>query len=124
MRTLNRLSHLKAARLKIPGTYEDGGGLRLVVVRTPTQFGGHRHWFECPACSRRCRLIYGGSHFRCRQCYGARYSSQYESLPLRILRRRWRIRRKLERLAGKPWSGSSEPTQGGRGLWANAAAVP
>lgn len=27
----NRLRHLKAARLKIPGIYEDGGGLRLLV---------------------------------------------------------------------------------------------
>lgn len=31
MRSLNRLSHLKAARLKIAGRHEDGGGLRLVV---------------------------------------------------------------------------------------------
>ena len=75
----------------------------IPIVRTATRFGGQRHWFECPACSRRCRLIYGGSHFRCRHCYGARYGSQYESLVLRISRRRWRIRQKLERLAGKKW---------------------
>jgi integrase len=31
MHTLNRLSYLKAARLKLPGIYEDGGGLRLMV---------------------------------------------------------------------------------------------
>jgi hypothetical protein len=75
----------------------------IPIVRTATRFGGQRHWFECPACSRRCRLIYGGSHFRCRHCHGARYSSQYESQPNRIALRRWGIRRKLERLAGKPW---------------------
>ena len=75
----------------------------ISIVRTPTQFGGERHWFECPGCSGRCRLIYGGSHFRCRQCHGARHQSQYESQPSRISRRRWQIRRKLERLGGRPW---------------------
>ena len=75
----------------------------IPIVRTATRFGGQRHWFECPACSRRCRLIYGGSHFRCRHCHGARYASQYEGLALRISRRRWRIRQKLEQLAGKKW---------------------
>ena len=75
------------------------------IVKTPTQFDGERHWFECPACGKRCRLIYiyGASRFRCRQCHGARHQSQYESQPSRISRRRWRIRRKLERLGGKHW---------------------
>ena len=94
-------------RLRYTHTRHEGAPQRIdeviPIVRTPTPFGGQRHWFACPACSRRCRLIYGGSHFRCRHCHGARYTSQYESLPLRISRRRWRIQRKLERLAGKPW---------------------
>ena len=94
-------------RLRYTHTGHDGAPHRIdeviPIVTTPTPFGGQRHWFACPGCSRRCRLIYGGSHFRCRHCHNARYSSQYESLPLRISRRRWRIRRKLERLAGKPW---------------------
>ena len=94
-------------RLRYTHKGHDGAPHRIdeviPIVRTPTQFGGQRHWFACPGCSRRCRLIYGGSHFRCRHCHDARYRSQYESLPLRISRRRWRIRRKLERLAGKPW---------------------
>lgn len=75
----------------------------IPVVRTAAQFGGQRDWFQCPACRRRCRLLYGGAHFRCRQCHRARYRSQYESVPLRISRRRWRIRRRLERYGGKPW---------------------
>ena len=82
-------------RLRYTHTGHDGAPHRIdeviPIVTTPTPFGGQRHWFACPGCSRRCRLIYGGSHFRCRHCHGARYSSQYESLPLRISRRRWRI---------------------------------
>ncbi|MBU1211691.1 MAG: tyrosine-type recombinase/integrase, partial [Alphaproteobacteria bacterium] len=30
-RALNKLSHTKVAKLKVPGIYEDGGGLRLIV---------------------------------------------------------------------------------------------
>ena len=75
----------------------------IPIVMTPTRFGGQRHWFQCPTCGRRCRLIYGGSHFRCRTCYRLRYASQYESEPLRISRQRWQMRRRLERLAGEAW---------------------
>jgi hypothetical protein len=34
---LKRLNHLKVVKLKQPGIYEDGGGLRL-VVGLPTSF--------------------------------------------------------------------------------------
>ncbi|HVY43358.1 MAG TPA: tyrosine-type recombinase/integrase [Hyphomicrobiaceae bacterium] len=33
-RSLYRLTHMRAVKLKLPGIYEDGGGLRLVVSRT------------------------------------------------------------------------------------------
>ena len=33
-RALHKLSHVKVAKLKQPGVYEDGGGLRLVVGET------------------------------------------------------------------------------------------
>lgn len=95
-------------RLKYDHTLPGGAAQRIneviCIVTTPSHFGGQRHWFECPSCANRCRVIYGGSHFRCRQCHGARYLSQYESEPIRISRRRWRIRRKLEELVGKPWA--------------------
>ncbi len=45
---------------------------------TETRFGGRRAWFSCSCCGRRCRVLYGGSRFRCRHCHGLRYSSQYE----------------------------------------------
>ena len=73
------------------------GGLRLIYRNTPyggvpedvndlipiitmrMHFGGVRHWFSCPSCGRRCRILYGGARFRCRLCRGARYESQYQS---------------------------------------------
>jgi hypothetical protein len=66
-------------------------------------FGGRRHWFACLSCGRRCRILYGASHFRCRICRGAKYESQFESEPLRISSRRWRIRRLIEERAGHAW---------------------
>lgn len=51
---------------------------RIPFVTTPTRFGGQRVWFCCPGCQRRCRVIYGGTRFRCRKCHELRYNSQYE----------------------------------------------
>ncbi len=47
-------------------------------VWTQTRFGGQRRWFQCMSCGRRCRILYGGSHYRCRRCHGLKYESQYE----------------------------------------------
>jgi hypothetical protein len=65
---------------------------RLPVVTTATAFGGRRHWFSCPACGRRCRILYGADRFRCRRCLGARYASQYQDEAMTIAGRRWRLR--------------------------------
>jgi hypothetical protein len=64
---------------------------------------GRRQWFACSSCQRRCRIIYGGSHFRCRHCRGAKYESQYEAEPIRISNRRWRIRKLIEERSGQEW---------------------
>jgi hypothetical protein len=73
------------------------------LVATELHFGGVRQWFLCPSCARRCRLLYGGTYFRCRLCVGAYYESQYETAPYRALRRRWRIRSRLEARSGDEW---------------------
>ena len=75
----------------------------IPIVTTRMHYGGCRHWFACPSCGRRCRQLYGGSHFRCRLCRGAKYDSQYESEPLRISAIRWRIRGRLEERGGQGW---------------------
>ena len=75
----------------------------IPIVMTATAFGGSRHWFSCPSCGRRCRLIYGGLRFRCRLCWHALYESQYESEPMRISAMRWRIRQKVEERGGQEW---------------------
>lgn len=57
---------------------------------TPCYFGGQRWWFWCPACSRRCRILYlpfDESMFACRQCHRQTYPSQqeYRSLASRTI---------------------------------------
>ena len=91
-------------------TYAMRGTGRVIVERLPftttaTRFGGRRHWFSCPDCSRRCRILYGADRFRCRECLGARYESQYQNEAMNISSRRWRLRQHLEERGGAPWAG-------------------
>jgi len=64
---------------------------------TDTNFGGRRPWFECPSCGRRCRVLYGGKRYRCRNCHRLKYKSQYETGWRRAESRACRI---SERLGG------------------------
>ena len=71
---------------------------KIPLVSTPTQFGGQRQWFQCPSCEKRCRILYGGSLFRCRRCHRLRYETQYEPPFARAATRALKIR---ERLGGR-----------------------
>lgn len=53
----------------------------------------------CPACNRRCRILYGpGSRFLCRRCGDLKYETQYEPDFARAATRALKIR---ERLGGR-----------------------
>ena len=67
----------------------------IPFTETPTQFGGARQWFACPSCQRRCRILYGGSNFRCRTCHGLKYESQYEDPICRATSQRHKLRGRL-----------------------------
>jgi len=67
----------------------------IVFDRTPTQFGGERIWLVCPGCQTRRRILYGGTFFRCRQCHGLRYESQYLDPLSRLLERWQKLRERL-----------------------------
>ena len=68
---------------------------RFELTFTEQPFGGRRRWIVCRSCQRRCRVIYGGAYFRCRQCYRATYPSQYTYIRLPSLSRVDRMRDKL-----------------------------
>jgi hypothetical protein len=51
------------------------------IERVPQYFGGHRSFFQCPRCSRRCRFLYGepflaATGWKCRKCWDLAYASQ------------------------------------------------
>lgn len=60
-----------------------------------TNFRGRRPWFLCPSCRRACRILYGGSYFRCRKCHRLKYESQYEPAFGRAANRAHKLREKL-----------------------------
>ena len=64
-------------------------------VETETRFGGRRQWFRCLSCGGRCRILYGGAHFRCRRCYRLKYESQYEAAYSRACSQAHKIRQRL-----------------------------
>ena len=76
---------------------------------TEQPFGGLRRWITCPSCQNRCRVLYGGVRFRCRQCHGAVYPSQYERFPQLPWSRCHRIREKLGGDAGFSYAFPSRP---------------
>ncbi len=63
--------------------------------RTEQPFGGTRLWFRCLSCNRRCGVVYGGQHYRCRKCWQLSYASQQEAYRVPGLARARTIRRKL-----------------------------
>lgn len=76
-----------------PGSGEWRDVVELIpFVKTSTRFGGWRTWFACPGCQKRCRILYGGGHFRCRGCHRLRYESQYLDSLSRIQNQRDKIR--------------------------------
>jgi hypothetical protein len=77
------------------GDWQDVNELIPFVIRA-TRFSGHRRWFQCLSCRRRCQIIYGGSRFRCRRCYGLKYESQYEPAFGRAASRAHKILERLE----------------------------
>ena len=72
---------------------------RFDFAFTDQPFGGKRRWIVCRSCQRRCRVLYGGSYFRCGRCYQATYQSQYERIRVPGLSRSERER---ELLGGEP----------------------
>jgi hypothetical protein len=85
---------------------------------TPTRFGGRRQWFMCLKCGRRCRRIFGGRHFRCRQCHGLTYASRNETSAQRAMHRADRIANRLHDITkGTTKSKSEFPPKPSRMRW-------
>ena len=80
----------------------------MPLIETATRFGGYRTLFVCLSCNKRCRILYGGGHFRCRRCNRLRYETQYEPPFARAATRALKIR---ERLGSKDGIDDPFPTK-------------
>ena len=61
---------------------------------TAQNLGGRRRWFVCLSCGRKCAVLYGGTHYRCRKCWNLAYQSQHETPPFRALSQAQKYRRR------------------------------
>jgi hypothetical protein len=68
---------------------------RVPFAFTDQPFGGQRRWFVCPSCRRRCSVLFGGTHYRCRKCWNLAYQSQHDDARFRALSKARKLRRRL-----------------------------
>lgn len=59
-------------------------GANVMIERTACNMGGSRAWFLCPACNRRCAVLYP---VKCRLCLRLHYASEHEGKLDRLLRK-------------------------------------
>jgi hypothetical protein len=85
----------------------------IFIVQTPCYFGGVRHWFSCPGCSKRVGCLYSVTgYFVCRHCNDLSYDSKNELKSGRIyttLFRAFRLEEKVSALRTKYYKG--KPTK-------------
>ena len=70
----------------------------IETVSTAAGFGGHRYWFLCPDCSRRCAILYfsrNGPPYACRLCRKGRYLTELQSPRHRRLTKALQLRDRL-----------------------------
>jgi hypothetical protein len=68
---------------------------RIPFDFTRQHFGGRRQWFRCLSCHRRCAVLYGGTHYRCRKCWGLAYQSQHQNAHSRAVTKAGKLRMRL-----------------------------
>ena len=69
----------------------------ISLTKTPCACGGERFWFTCPACGRRCAILYArlDLHFACRECCDLSYESKNLSDAWNLLHQAQKVQRKL-----------------------------
>lgn len=85
----------------------------ISIVQTPCYFGGVRHWFMCPRCSKRVGCLYSVTgYFACRKCNDLSYNSKNtlkSGRPYESIFRLYGLEEKIEALRVKYYKG--KPTK-------------
>jgi hypothetical protein len=91
-----RLNLFSSHALVILSSQEKEYRYPITVVPTNCHYGGQRHWFLCPFCTRRSKKLYlSGGLFLCRKCLKLAYSTQNRSDTDRIIDKKWDLIRKF-----------------------------
>lgn len=62
-----------AIRLPLMLVHYQGKNVSILLEATRPHFGGKRWWFRCPACDRRCGVLYVKDGIACRECFDLTY---------------------------------------------------
>lgn len=92
----DQLTRQKAESIKV--SYEHRGksySYDIRLSRTACNYGGHRHWWLCPSCTKRTSVLYCAGLYACRHCIGGKYGSQLEQPIDNLFRRLNAIRTRL-----------------------------
>lgn len=68
----------------------------IKLTYTNCNYGGDRTWFLCPACDRRCAILWGGIEFVCGECCRLSYPSQRLQPYDLAIQRAHKIRKSLD----------------------------
>jgi hypothetical protein len=78
-------------------TENDGTPNEPSMPVEPVRAGGHRLWFICPSCGRRCAILYPT---RCRKCVNGRYAVELMTPHDRKISKAIELRRRLGQMSG------------------------
>lgn len=86
----------KAESLRMNYSYRgESYSYSIKLSKTLCNYGGYRHWFQCPSCNKRVSVLYCRGIYICRHCTKANYGSQLEQPIDNVFRRLNAIRARL-----------------------------
>ncbi len=70
------------------------------ITTTKCNYGGYRHWWHCPQCSKRVGVLYCAGLYVCRHCISENYETQLMQPLDKLFRKVEKIRHRLGWQAG------------------------
>lgn len=100
----------KASSIDLAYSYrEQSYRYSIQLTTTAPHYGGSRHWWLCPKCSKRVSVLYCAGRYVCRGCIGACYQSQLQQPIDRLFSRADAIRKRLGWQAGIAHGNQGKP---------------
>ena len=98
--SISSIATSKTVKLKYVYCKKQRVNSTIRLTRTTCNYGNARSWFVCPACERRCAILYLRGLPKCRTCTPMTYRSQIESHVDKHISRRDKINDLIDRRGG------------------------